>query len=289
MAITAMQNLANITASFEKYVHDTLEVVDGFAVQYPKVPFNYAEKQTWLAVNYIHNAPCNVFQCGDGSTNIPGSEFILLAQIGCFSRDKHLTSGAPVNRMTAYEMAAKVEGRLPLAKDINVYDYANGGSTVVGLLSVDNTYTVSFEAAKTTVTSSPVFEGITCLFTTMELRYATARAPADAVPTPGPAQAQSVLVNPDNGEEGIVTGTALLWDADPVATTYNVYFGSSYGPVFSAADVHDATFLATVTAPAVTYALSWTGLHALTWYYWRVDTVYAGNVIKGDVWCFRSS
>ncbi|MHC4647547.1 MAG: LamG domain-containing protein [Planctomycetota bacterium] len=88
--------------------------------------------------------------------------------------------------------------------------------------------------------------------------------------------------NPNDDERGTPSGnTELNWGGSCLATSHNVYFGTSWD------DVNDATTASAVFEDNVSETSYTVSTDQFTVYYWRVDEVGA-TTVKGDVWTFRT-
>ncbi|MEH6634628.1 MAG: hypothetical protein V7700_03875, partial [Halioglobus sp.] len=80
---------------------------------------------------------------------------------------------------------------------------------------------------------------------------------------------------PSNGGIGLALDTTLSWDADPAATSHDVYFGAS--DTLGAGDFQGNQTGATFDPGTLAYN---------TTYYWRIDEVNDGDTTTGDTWSF---
>jgi len=74
----------------------------------------------------------------------------------------------------------------------------------------------------------------------------------------------------------------LFWTPGEDMVSQNLYIGTNYNAVESA-DVSSGEFEKSTTRPMFyieNYQMD-------TWYYWRVDEIYAESMVKGDVWSFK--
>ena len=106
-----------------------------------------------------------------------------------------------------------------------------------------------------------------------------------AVTTPG----QSSTPNPANNATNVVlTGDTrtLTWIAGSGATSHDVYFGTTSSSVTSATRATRATAgIYKGNQTAVSYVAT---AAAKTNYWWRIDAVKDGVIIKGTVWTFKT-
>lgn len=79
---------------------------------------------------------------------------------------------------------------------------------------------------------------------------------------------------PDPSNKAVMSGSELKWGRAMAAVNYNVHFGTDKTP----------PFVATATEP--TYSPS--TLADDTTYYWRIDTVTAGETATGETWSFTT-
>ena len=89
---------------------------------------------------------------------------------------------------------------------------------------------------------------------------------------------------PTNNATDVSVTTNLSWGAADGALSYNLYFGTN-GTAVSNATTSDPEFVGNQTQ------LSYDppgNLKYNTTYFWRVDSVNAAGVTKGDVWCFTT-
>ncbi|MHC4647536.1 MAG: LamG-like jellyroll fold domain-containing protein [Planctomycetota bacterium] len=87
---------------------------------------------------------------------------------------------------------------------------------------------------------------------------------------------------PVDDERGTPSGdTELRWAGSCLASSHNVYFGTSFS------DVNDATTSSPQYQDNVSETSYAVSTDPFTLYYWRIDEVGAGTV-KGDVWSFRT-
>lgn len=87
----------------------------------------------------------------------------------------------------------------------------------------------------------------------------------------------------DGSEEAGVTD--LSWTSDWLATSNQVYFGTSATQVLSATTASTGLYLGSTTASTI--SLSPLPAAGRT-YYWRVDTVKSTGTVKGAVWSFKA-
>jgi hypothetical protein len=92
--------------------------------------------------------------------------------------------------------------------------------------------------------------------------------------------------NPFNGKTDVSPNATLSWSAGPNAVWHNVYFGTGFN------DVNNATtawpeFKGNQPIEVNYYDPG--GLIRDMTYYWRIDEVNEGNIIKGYVWNFMTS
>ena len=91
-------------------------------------------------------------------------------------------------------------------------------------------------------------------------------------------------VYPYDGSGGIYLSEKLQWSMSASAVSNNVYFSNSYNNIVNA-NTHSAEFKASQTETNFNPG----ALKANSYYYWRVDQVYAdGTVTTGPVWKFAT-
>ena len=129
----------------------------------------------------------------------------------------------------------------------------------------------------------------------------TAEAGKDVVVTFTPEAGGSVTLNgfeldrsdptrrtakpePFDGDEHAPENTLLVWRAPAGATAYHLYIGTSAEKVAGASREAPEFRGATKDASVPTANLK---LDHKQPYFWRVDTVHAGGVVRGEVWSFR--
>jgi len=89
--------------------------------------------------------------------------------------------------------------------------------------------------------------------------------------------------NPSNGSFAPLDAD-LSWTAAPLASLHDVYFGTDF----------DAVNTATTASGEYKVSISGTSydpgqLSDASNYYWRIDEVIAGTIVKGDVWLFSTT
>jgi hypothetical protein len=92
--------------------------------------------------------------------------------------------------------------------------------------------------------------------------------------TAGPTTAGPVLLSPANGATGVPLTTVMKWNAVPGATAYDLYIGTTTTPAR----------IGSIGGTAVTVS----GFHAATTYYWRVVARTASGSYSSDLWSFRT-
>jgi parallel beta-helix repeat protein len=96
-----------------------------------------------------------------------------------------------------------------------------------------------------------------------------------------PAKTSSATISPFDGEDGVGAGVILNWVADELATSHDVYFGTSSGAVTNATTA-SGEFKGNQGIDATSYDPSGTLSDGL--YYWRIDEKNSNGSIKGDTW-----
>jgi len=130
-----MQRTRNIKASFEKYLYDGLVTGDSKKLALPGVPFESRDLAAWCEMQWLPATTQFAYRLADSNGN-SGREVTILAQVMCFAR-RHSSAGAVVNKWTLPNLVDVVSGRLPIAKEITVYNYANGSAAIGTLQIVD--------------------------------------------------------------------------------------------------------------------------------------------------------
>lgn len=137
MAMHATQKQRNIQGSIEKYLSTTLATADSVSVQWPTVPFNADQLESWASLNFLTTTPRESFRmansAGDGAT-----DNLVLLQVSCFARTSKPSTGAQATRYLLETLVDKVLGRLAFRQYIDIYDYASSSTTTtsVGTLQV---------------------------------------------------------------------------------------------------------------------------------------------------------
>jgi hypothetical protein len=96
-------------------------------------------------------------------------------------------------------------------------------------------------------------------------------------PPPGDPPGQAADPNPSNGASGLGLDTDLSWSAGSLATSHDVYFGTS-SPL-SGPDFRGNQAGTTFDPGPLTYA---------TTYFWRVDEVNGDGTTQGETWSFTT-
>jgi len=97
-----------------------------------------------------------------------------------------------------------------------------------------------------------------------------------------------LVPTPDNGEINVPVDIVLNWTVNPLATSYDVYFGDSRDDIDNA---DNSLPLGTSVYKANTTGTSYDPEQDLEMgktYYWRIDEVAGGSVTKGWIWKFTT-
>ncbi|MHC4648236.1 MAG: LamG-like jellyroll fold domain-containing protein, partial [Planctomycetota bacterium] len=89
--------------------------------------------------------------------------------------------------------------------------------------------------------------------------------------------------DPSNGAVYVDPATVLGWEAGEGAVSHDVYLGTNFNDV-NDADTLSAEFMDNLDVNTFDPC----GLELVTTYYWRIDEVNGPNVVKGDVWSFKT-
>ncbi|HVP10031.1 MAG TPA: hypothetical protein VMV94_02470, partial [Phycisphaerae bacterium] len=95
---------------------------------------------------------------------------------------------------------------------------------------------------------------------------------------------QATDPNPTDGQDGVSLYPTLTWTSGLLATSQDIYFGTSFSAV------SDATRSSTefqANQVGTSYVVG--PLTGVTIYYWRIDSVTADGTTKGEIWQFRTA
>jgi len=165
MAIQVMQRLQNIKSSVEKYLYDGLVTGDSLKVAFPGVPFESRDLASWCEVQWLPDETLFAYRQADTSSN-HGREVTIILQVMCFAR-RYSSAGAVVNKWTLMALRDKVSGRLPMGKEINVYNYADDDALTDTLFIED----VSGERVEADTSKSKTLGALDAYAFTVVLRY----------------------------------------------------------------------------------------------------------------------
>lgn len=93
--------------------------------------------------------------------------------------------------------------------------------------------------------------------------------------------------NPEDDAEGVAPGVELTWSPGPDVIGHDVYFGTSLNDV---TDADNSLPVGTSVYKGQQEPNSFTPETQLGGtYYWRIDELYGGETIKGNVWTFKTA
>ncbi|MHC4499431.1 MAG: hypothetical protein ACYS21_10005, partial [Planctomycetota bacterium] len=240
----------DVTSTIEGYVNDgSLTAYSGAGV----VAYLYDDVNDVTVVTAVAGSPFSYFpqprHRGEGIC----PDVVLEWRAGDYAEWQEVYLGTDFNDVNDATTSSDVHVSHQAAADAN-YDPAN-------LLDFGTTYYWRVDAVND-VCSPYLWKGRVWNFT---VESGKARGPSPA----------------DLGWR-IPAGTELSWEGGCLAEWHDVYFGADFNDVNDATDPNAAPGRGRQAAKSYDPC----GLDYYTVYYWRIDEVRAGTVIKGDVWQF---